>query len=213
MARPTLGNVTEPVATPDLNKTSKSWTHNNNGNMLVVTLHFRDSGVAATNVAVTFGGVNVPVVAFEYTNINVGQVWMGILKNAASGSDTVAASWTGTMDRCAYSSRSYIGATNYGTPVQASGDSSTATVNISTLQATDGLVIDAFTNEWDGTITVGANQTKEYGYAVSNLTWGGSRESSNGGTVTMSWTEGGGEWGIIAIEIYPVTFIPQIIMS
>lgn len=182
--------------------TSTSWSHTSDGNPLIVRVALQ-GGVS--NVAVTYNGVSVPLVV---ENLYSSFWYVGIfyLDAPASGSNTVAVSWTGSAGY----TMSAVNVAGGGAPINtATGGANANSVSVNVTSATGDVVIDAVARRGAVALTVGASQTENfanlYGSGGSQIAHGGSYEAG-AGTVTMSWSAGSAnEWSIVACNLPAVS--------
>lgn len=101
--------------------TSASWSHDATGdNLLIVVLSFRGN---VSGVSVTYNGVAMTQIGTETTCTagQYAQLWIFKLANPATGSNTVAVSWSGSQG-CSGCSASYSGAGTVSAPSITAGN-------------------------------------------------------------------------------------------
>lgn len=192
--------------------TSLSWSHTCTGDnrILIVGLSFF---LTVTDVAVTYNGVAMTLVD-NAVGGNGGKPWMFRLVAPATGSNTIAASWT-TSSSCAGGGMSFTGVSQsapLGTAAKNTGASTTPTVDVTS--ASGELVVDVVSNaNAGGAPSVGADQTERYnqlGSGTNNVYGAGSHEAG-AATTTMSWTIVSTNWGIVAVPLKPsLDFVPRV---
>ena len=97
-----------------------------------------------------------------------------------------ATSWTGVHQT-----------TPLGTAGNATGTSSTATVNVTTVSG--DAVVDTVSTA--NAVTVGASQTQRWNLSQAGFKGAGSTEDATTTTTTMSWTFVSGDWAITAVPL------------
>lgn len=184
------------------NTTSSSFSHTVGTSQLPVVLFVLVSlrGAAATgtnpsSVSVTYNGVSMTlaVSVAETTTRLCTQIYY--LAFPATGSNTVAVSWTGASYGYAVS-RSYYGVST-GSPVYGTGTLSPTlsapSINVSSIGGDVVLDCLALERDFTETLTVDASQTQIINNIIaSQVVCAMSTETaSTSGNVTMSWTKSG----------------------
>ncbi len=171
---------------------SLSWSHICSGanRLLTVGVHWVSSGGAVSVSGVTYNGVAMSSVGV----VNNGDVFTQLFRLVApaTGSNTIAITMTGAVDQTLTGGGvSFTGVdqtTPLGTWASATGNSQTASVNVSS--ATDDIVVD-HVSDASLALSVGAGQTERYNVSDDGGTAvpGGAGSTEAGATtVTMSWS-------------------------
>lgn len=162
----------------------------------------------------TYNGVAMTALD-AFTTTPAGFRWFGLI-NPASGSHTVTVTGgSGAAPIAVAMSFTNVHQTvAAGTPVQASGASTTATVNVTGTNAES--IIACVVSMFGGntSVTTGAGQSNDTTGSSGNSGISMSTEPGNGGTVTMSesWSSVGSDsWAIGAIELFTAT--PTVVTS
>lgn len=178
-------------ATADGSQTALSWSHTCTGSnlILIVGLSFRTLGSVPTNVAVTYNGVGMTQVSTTQS-AGVTASAMFYLANPATGSNTVAASWTNN-NWCVGGAASFTGsAGTVGTPATF-GSTSTTNPTVTVTSATGEIVIDTMATAGASSETAGANQTARWNFNTTPNQCSGSGSTEAGASsVVMDWTLG-----------------------
>jgi hypothetical protein len=178
------------------NGSSLTWSHTNTaGDFMVVSVTTKDkplTSVTYNGTALTQAGVKVR---------NSMRVALYYMVAPATGAHNVVVTVSGGNTEIDAGAETYIGvdqASPVSGYVDASGQSSTATVNVTS--ATGDLVVDA-AGPIQTTISVGAGQTQRHNRVGTNNANGSSTEAG-AGTVTMSWTLASSkDWCICALSM------------
>lgn len=208
----TLDATTTSTATA---ATSKSFSHTvgtaKRGAVLFAAASLRDDGgsVAANTFSATYGGVSMTKVGEHTAATRKIAVALFYLAVPATGSNTLAFSWTGASLGGFYAISLY--GVNRGNPVRSGSyttlaETNSATPSISVPSNTGDWVLDVIASEsiFSSTVgmTVGAGQTAIMNSEIQNtvrMAYGGSYEAG-AASVTMSWSKaaGGGYFAIMA---------------
>lgn len=163
-------------------------------------------------LSVTFNGVEMTAVpGGSYDPGGDFHIRPYYMINPPTGSQTFSYQFNGSVFDSGVVIRSWNGAdqtTPYGTPVQATGSSTTPTVNASS--ATGEFVIDGMLIIHSGTLSVGAGQTQVANAVAPNgyIKYGGSY-AAGAGTVTMDWSNTSSQfWATVAVPVKPSSGAP-----
>jgi hypothetical protein len=200
--------------------TSLTWSHTvtsaGSDRILIVGVGVdQNQTCCATVTGVTYGGVSMTLVpggTSTRSGATRSELWY--LLNPPAGANNVVVTLSGSADVRA-GATSYTGvnqSTPFGTAASATGDSSTASVNVSS--AAGELVVDhASLESTSAYFTVGAGQTLRYASHGSDGSGGSNNNAPIGGssepgaaTVTMSWSlSSGKDWAIVAVPLKPAS--------
>lgn len=192
--------------------TSITWSHNNNGNQVVVGVPITDcTNTPITGLGVTYGGIAMTQIGIDHN----GKAWVALFRlfNAPSGANNVVVSWTNAAWGMAWAISFPDSQDLVGTFVSAAAD----TVDVPSAERE--YAVDCINCYGDTAITVGAGQTqiaqdnRQSDYDVTsgdNMVGAGSYEAG-AATVTMNWTGTAGTKVICGVSIKPAAN-QQIIM-
>ena len=192
--------------------TSLSWSHtvgSNDSRLLIVGV----SVGTTTNVSsVTYGGVSLTRLTYK-DNGSQNRTELWYLKNPSSGAANIVVNMASSAMLTAGATSWYNvdQDTTFGTPVTASGSTTTPTVNVSS--AVNDMVVDVVAGHVDmgsASLGVGSGQTQRWNYgqteSVMNGEAGAGSNETGASTVSMSWSLSGGaasSWSISAVSIKP----------
>lgn len=182
-----------------------SLTHTSSGtNRAVFAGSSNSSGAAQLSTGTTYAG-SAMTEAWDFIYSVQGGNAGYRLAGQSTGAQTVTNTLAGVTDEHFLGVISMTGVdqtTPVGAAATASGSASPATVTVSGTTA-DGMVVDNLYHDFDGAVTVGADQTQRNTETASGRMHQSTQPASAGGV--MSWTLGGSSrfgtgWGIGAIE-------------
>lgn len=161
---------------------------------LFVAVHLR-TATSGDSVSVTYGGVSMTQgITVDFAASGSKKAWIFYLANPASGSNSVAYTFTGAAESVVTAisftgvdQANPIGA-NTGSNTTASGTS--LTTNITTLHA-NSWILDALNEGGQTPFTPGASQTQRWGTAttVNGMTgYGSTKTTTTAGANSTSWT-------------------------
>ena len=183
-----------------------SWSHDSDGDLLVVGVSGSDGGAYTTTV--TYNGVPMTQKIRKRTSASQGYAELFYLESPASGSNTVVVTFSeavndavaGGVSISGYEAGDPVGASN-----SASGNSTAISTSVTTT-ADNSIVIDMAMQGGNTSMTIGASQTQRF-FNSSAGSWINTGRCStepkvSAGAVTMSWTLGGSrDWAQVAMEI------------
>lgn len=205
---PVFGNHTSSQVSSG---SSQSFSHTNNGNMVVARILLIGNAATPTGFSVTYAGVGMTEIASKANGNQIAKIF--IYYGAPSGANTFSVSWTNAVDGlCAISSMSY---SLYRTPVTATVGGSPASV---TCPTTPGdMVVEAGCCSSSTTYTAINGQTTQDNVSpTANIRTVDSYLVATSTSTTVSWTQALGRAGIeIGVAFYdppsagaPVTISP-----
>lgn len=184
-----------------------SWAHTCSGSdrLLMLGIAWYDS--IDTISSVTYNSVAMTAVPSSSKSIGQYTVVLYYLTNPASGSNTVAVTFSGGVFDFGGGAISFTGAdqtTPLGTAATASGTSTTPSVAVTS--ASGEIVLDTLIITHSGTLTVDGSQTQRWNSTGSGYTkYAGSTEGGAAST-TMSWSNSTSQdWAITGVAIKPVS--------
>lgn len=182
---------------------SRSWSHTNNGNALVVGIGLGHPSGGAGVSTVTYNGISLTKINHRAVSQIRTELWY--ILNPASGTNTIIATFNSTnIAACGGTSLSGVLALDANNIASAN---STAPAVVVTTIADNCWVVDALTVEFASTITVGSGQTQRWLENVSTAMRGrGSTEGAitPAGNVTMDWTlSPANDWAMVAASFKP----------
>jgi hypothetical protein len=185
--------------------TTLAWSHTvgSGANFLIVTIGFGDANLSErTASSVTFGAQNLTKLSdADDANWVSAEIWYLANPTVSTNTITVTCSSSDQVGAGAANFGGVDTTTPWGTPVTASGSSTTATVNVTSVNS----------GEW----TIGAiGSDSETGITESGtLIWeieniwsdtsAGAQYKTTTGTVTMSWTQANTGWAVLAVALKP----------
>lgn len=206
------GTVTNDPSSSGRSSTSFSHTTPADEDRLLVVIIGYDGGFSGYNPSsVTYNSVALTMaVRKEAGGYHDTDIWY--LKEPATGSNTVAVTWTGAVNPSCVSVISYKNV-DQTTPVDATGSNSglsnSPSTNITTNNA-DSLVVGGLFIEGGDTepFTEGTNITERYDGVTGTSSfsdsgyWGGEKEKATAGATTLDCTASASDdWAICAIEV------------
>lgn len=186
---------------------SFSWAHTCSGSdrLLMLGIAWYDS--IDTISSVTYNSVAMTIVPSSSKSIGQYTVVLYYLINPASGSNTVAVTFSGGVFDFGGGAVSFTGAdqtTPLGTAATASGTSTTPSVAVTS--ASGEIVLDTLIITHSGTLTVDGSQTQRWNATGGGYTkYAGSTEGGAAST-TMSWSNSTSQdWAITGVAVKPVS--------
>lgn len=190
------------------NVTTPSYSHTRGGTcanpVAVIGITFQDA--TGTLNSVTYGGAGATQIGTTQSTVSGGNndfVSLWLYKNPASGSATVQANFSESINDVVIHTSTYCGVdqtTSTGTAAGATGLDTTVTVNVTS--AAGELVVDAGVISGTRTLTVGASQTQRVNNQSNHRHVGS--EEAGAGTTTMSWSISTLQtWATVAAPLKP----------
>lgn len=166
-----------------------------------------NSGASASVSGVTYNGVSMTSAGAAPIDGGNTEVSLWYLVAPATGSNTIAITITGTISGISAGGVSFTGVhqtTPVGTYASATGNSTTATVNVTS--ATNEMVVDVCGCFFTSTLSVGAGQTQRFNAQAGFVVTGAGSTEAGASSVTMSWTlSTSGNWAIAALPVKEAT--------
>lgn len=206
----TVGNTTQMAASSGAGPFT--FSHNNNGDFLVVLVAVRDD--ANNTLAVTYNGASLTsALNHVLTGGSTLEVQIFIITNPASGSNTVSISSSGSIGSVIGAGAISVSGVNEGDYSDATAvddeapgggageDPRTTSIVTSTAGA---LIIDAIADRSAG-LTVGGSQTQIFNVGTGDKMAGSYRTTTTPGSYAMEWdpTENGEDWAQAIIALKP----------
>jgi len=178
-----------------------SWSHNNNGDYLLVALNETSNGA----VSVTYGGVSMTQIGSTMTNtLSARYLTFWGLVNPATGTNTIAVSNSANVNGGAVSANNVDQTTPYTGTTTAGATSSTASVSVTTTVNNAYVVgfyfVRDYSSNGSNTTTLIKTNSQDISAIVSTTDVVVTPTSS---TLTINTT--GNEWDFIAIGLNPAT--------
>lgn len=202
-----IGNITELVAATGAGPFTVS--HNNNKDSIVILVAYRDD--ADNTLTATYNGVSAVSIGSKTTSAgSVLKAQAFLLRGAATGSNTVSVSSTGSIgDVIAGGIISFSGEMATDTPDatanggEAPGVEDPRSTSITTV-ADDVLIIDVISDRSAG-LTKGASQTLIFQEGAGDNMAGSYRIATTAGSYAMDWdpTENVEDWAHFVFSLKP----------
>lgn len=200
--------------------TSKSFAHTvgiaKRNVVLFAAASLREDGGTPTTISATYGGVSMTKAGEHTGATRKTLVALFYLAKPATGSNTLAFSWSNASLGSFYAISLY--GVNRGVPVRSGSYTTMAETNsgapsISVPSNIGDWALDVISSEspFSGTVglTVGAGQSAIMNNEIQNtvrMAYGGSYEAATAASVTMSWSKSDGYYAIMAgMSIVPAT--------
>ncbi|MCP3907092.1 MAG: hypothetical protein GY712_03655, partial [Oceanicoccus sp.] len=213
----TLTNLTsvyfETATEASTGGSTLSFSHTFGGSidpLLVVGIAYRDGSGGDIN-SVTFNGTNLTRLISEYQSGFKGysDIWY-LPPGSNPGSSTTAnvvINGGGSPEGLYAVAANFFNvhqSTPLGSPNGNNGESSSASVSVSSV-GSDDLVIDMVSVENAGGVSVGSGQTLIHSGTGGGKVSGGMSRETGSGSVTMSWSASSPKWAITAVAIKPAS--------
>lgn len=166
-----------------------------------------NSGASAAVSGVTYNGVAMTSAGAAVMDGGNTEVSLWYLVAPATGANNIVVSISGTISGIAAGGTSFTGvdqATPVGTYASANGNSSTASVSVSS--ESGGMVIDIAGCFITRTLSVGSGQTQRFNTSGGFVVVGAGSTEPGASSVTMSWSLSSADnWAIAALPIKAAT--------
>ena len=198
-----IGNKSEGVVADS--EVSKTWSHNHNGDYLVVGIGLTSCNTNLTSLSVTYDGVAMTRIGTASNGTGAGKphVFLYGLATTNTGAHNVVVSWTNVAFGMCFAQ------TITGAVSGASGFASASAATVDVTSTVGSYVIDVINCSGETVFAVGAGQTQIYQDATTSDTAPTSGDStcvggsyqSGAASVTMDWTGTTGTKVICACSI------------
>lgn len=199
-----LENTSTITSTSGSTVTLSHTIGNGENRCLLVAVSSRDRSVNS----ITYGGVSLVSVG-NRTYGSDARVYLYSLINPNIGTADIVVTMSGSVSNgVVLSASSFFGIDQtvpLGTFASATGSSSTASVNVSSIAG--DYIYDVVTFRNTSNLTVGAGQTERWDLSSGTIRGAGSSESATATSSTMSWTGSSARWVTGGVALKPASFI------